>query len=642
MTSRRELSFSADGSGARSCDVGIPQGGVLSPILYNIYTSRLILALLPGVRYTMYADDLFLYVKGRVISAARNLLSEALGMVIPWLRSLGFEINIAKCQFSVFTRSRGDLSDLVLAVEDNELPCLGEIKYLGVVLDHRLTWAPHIRMISERAIRAINVIRVLARVIWGVTPSLLLVAYRNLIRSTLEWGSPLFSSAPRGTFRLLDRALYMALRTILGCMRSTPIAILLSEAGEPPLWLRRHLLCNRFIARNFSWRVNPLIPKLKLLSERSALVPCSRSNGSSLFCAYRGLGGLLSTTVRSVRPSYFDWPWRSVAVSIPVDPVSDHDFRSSDDPDRECTGFLARQYPGYDVIFTDGALDTASGRAGCGFCVVGDNLRYSLSLQPFTSVLSAELYAILRAVHYAGRSAMSRVVILTDSMRALTLLGDCMAVSIKNYLVFKIAHLVAGLLDLGRVVRFVWVPGHVRIVGNEVADKVARADGGLPYCIQYGLPYCDLLDPIGRDFEAWVGLLWPYVGTGGASCTRYFSRVTYKSDTPWFSRLSLPRRSICLLTRLRTGHVCTGDHFLRMGWDLEVGFSCGAPLRDLSHILHDCPQLEESRPGYYAFLSGRFPDRRPEGIPIEDLVFDPGPGVVEALAGHLGRCDRVL
>ena len=180
---------------------------------------------------------------------------------------------------------------------------------------------------------------------------------------------------------------------------------------------------------------------------------------------------------------------------------------------------------------------------------------------------------------------MSSLVILTDSLRALTLLRDCMAASVKNYLVFKIAHLVAGLLDLGRAVRFVWVPGHVGIIENEVADGVARAAGGLPYCIQYSLPYCDLLDPIGRDFEAWARLLWPYVRTG-----------------------------------------C----------------SCGAPLRDLSHVLHDCPQLEEFRPGYYAFLSGRFPDRKPEGIPIEDLVFDPGPGVVGALAGHLGRCDRVL
>ena len=105
--------------------------------------------------------------------------------------------------------------------------------------------------------------------------------------------------------------------------------------------------------------------------------------------------------------------------------------------------------------------------------------------------------------------------------------------------------------------------------------------------------------------------------------------MTYKSDRPCFSRLSLPRRAIYLVTKLRTGHVCTGDHFQRMGWDLEVGCSCGAPLRDLSHVLHDCPQLDEIRPGYYAF-------------PIEDLEFDLGPGFVGALAGYLGRCDRVL
>ena len=67
-----------------------------------------------------------------MISAARDALAGALGLVIPWLRSLGFEIPIAKCQFSIFTRSRGNLSDLALLVEDHKLPCLGEIKYLGV------------------------------------------------------------------------------------------------------------------------------------------------------------------------------------------------------------------------------------------------------------------------------------------------------------------------------------------------------------------------------------------------------------------------------------------------------------------------------------------------------------------------------
>ena len=77
MISRRKLSFSADGSGAKTCGVGLPQGGILSLILFNTYTSRLIDILPLGVRYPMYADDLFPYARSRVVTAAKDALSGA-------------------------------------------------------------------------------------------------------------------------------------------------------------------------------------------------------------------------------------------------------------------------------------------------------------------------------------------------------------------------------------------------------------------------------------------------------------------------------------------------------------------------------------------------------------------------------------
>ena len=62
---------------------------------------------------------------------ARDALAGALCLVMPWLRILGFEISIGKCQFAVFTRSRSNLSVLVLSVEGHDLRCLAGIKYLG-------------------------------------------------------------------------------------------------------------------------------------------------------------------------------------------------------------------------------------------------------------------------------------------------------------------------------------------------------------------------------------------------------------------------------------------------------------------------------------------------------------------------------
>ena len=94
---------------------------------WGIYTSRIMDILPLVIRYAMYADDLFLYTRSRSITATRGTLSGALDSVISWLRALGFEISLTKCQLAAFSRSRGDLSGLALSVEGHDLPCLGGI-----------------------------------------------------------------------------------------------------------------------------------------------------------------------------------------------------------------------------------------------------------------------------------------------------------------------------------------------------------------------------------------------------------------------------------------------------------------------------------------------------------------------------------
>ena len=210
---------------------------------------------------------------------------------------------------------------------------------------------------------------------------------------------------------------------------------------------------------------------------------------------------------RTVRPGYFERTWQSVTLSIDVDLESGSVFRFSENHGRTCVDFLKQQPEDFAIIYTDGSVDPVSGRAGCGFYIERDDFRYGLALQPFTSVLSAELYAILRAVHYSSRAGMNRVFVLSDSWGTLYCLRDCFAVSVRNYIFLKIAHILVDLRDLGRVVEYMWVPGHVGIAGNDAADQVARAEGGLPYRIRNGLPFCDLFDPVGRDFESWVRLL---------------------------------------------------------------------------------------------------------------------------------------
>ena len=179
---------------------------------------------------------------------------------------MGLSISIPKSQLCVFSRARRGMVDFSIQAGDTFISCQPSLKYLGVILDARLTWVPHIRYIADKAIWATNILKVS----WGANPTRLLTVYRNLVRSYLEWGAPLFCCTSKSALCTPGRAQFGALKTALECMRTIPTSMLLSEAGEPPLSLHRSLLSNRFILRNFSWRRNPLLPRLQLLCEKVA------------------------------------------------------------------------------------------------------------------------------------------------------------------------------------------------------------------------------------------------------------------------------------------------------------------------------------------------------------------------------------
>ena len=183
LTTRRMLHFSHGDTSPRLCGVGVPQGGVLSPILFSIHLRRVNEILPAEVRAAMYADDLLLYSRHSDPQQVLLHLERAMGSLAPWLRSLGLSISIPKCQMCLFTRAQRDFSDVVLEVDGVRLHCYDTLKYLGVVLDARGMWLQHGKYVAGRALRALGLLRVLSRVSWGVTPSLLVLVYRGLIRS---------------------------------------------------------------------------------------------------------------------------------------------------------------------------------------------------------------------------------------------------------------------------------------------------------------------------------------------------------------------------------------------------------------------------------------------------------------------------
>ena len=92
---------------------------------------------------------------------------------------------------------------------------------------------------------------------WGADRSVLLRLYRSFVRSRLEYGCAVFSSARKSYLRKLEPIQNQGLRIYLGAFRTSPMQSLYVEANEPPLYLRFDKLCIQYALKLRSNPDNP-------------------------------------------------------------------------------------------------------------------------------------------------------------------------------------------------------------------------------------------------------------------------------------------------------------------------------------------------------------------------------------------------
>jgi hypothetical protein len=81
---------------------GLPQGSVLSPIMYNFYTRLVEACLHPLCSILQSADDLVVYISGRHVEAVRDCLQTSLTILMTWFGDLGLSLSANKSEMMVF------------------------------------------------------------------------------------------------------------------------------------------------------------------------------------------------------------------------------------------------------------------------------------------------------------------------------------------------------------------------------------------------------------------------------------------------------------------------------------------------------------------------------------------------------------
>ena len=127
---------------------GSPQGGVLSPTLFNVIMNTLSEALndLEGISLSQFADDGAIWTKHSSAGLAVKKLQKALDVIEAWGTYWGFKISPDKTKAIIFSRKIKDIKtdSFRLTLNGKTLDFVDKVTFLGLTMDRKLTWKHHI------------------------------------------------------------------------------------------------------------------------------------------------------------------------------------------------------------------------------------------------------------------------------------------------------------------------------------------------------------------------------------------------------------------------------------------------------------------------------------------------------------------
>ncbi len=123
------------------CNIGVPQGSVLGPILFSLYINinDLPTTVCPEVQVQMYADDTVVYTYAKIKEQAAIKLTAALNKVSDVILTLNVSKTVGMC----FSIKKVDEHCPDILVKGEVINIVYHFKYLGMIMDSKLHFKKH-------------------------------------------------------------------------------------------------------------------------------------------------------------------------------------------------------------------------------------------------------------------------------------------------------------------------------------------------------------------------------------------------------------------------------------------------------------------------------------------------------------------
>ena len=168
---------------------GLPQGSVLSPILFLFYINHLAEILPTEVVNALFADDVTLLATCNTLVEAEKLVQKSVDIVAAWSKEWKISLNTTKSEFSFFSNSTKETSKKwipTVVIDGKKIKYNPTPRLLGVILDRQLCFGPHIAHIEEQIRPKIRTLAAPSHTSWGWKKECLTRIYTANIKSVFN------------------------------------------------------------------------------------------------------------------------------------------------------------------------------------------------------------------------------------------------------------------------------------------------------------------------------------------------------------------------------------------------------------------------------------------------------------------------
>ena len=200
---------------------GVPQGAILSPILFNIMLSDI--PEMKQINIYCYADDITISCSGPNLKEVKQTIQKYINLLSEYFQKWGMSVSEDKTKMQIFTKNKNP-STCTIKLKNKTIPLVKNKKLLGLIIDApKMTFKDHIEALTINIKKRIDIMKSIASTKWGASTKILKLFYITYVRAKIDYGCVVYANTSSKHLQKLDKLQNRALRLILGALNTSPI-----------------------------------------------------------------------------------------------------------------------------------------------------------------------------------------------------------------------------------------------------------------------------------------------------------------------------------------------------------------------------------------------------------------------------------